>query len=60
MLYVCTWATKRSKGTIEMDTHTAAEARKKARVVLRDGYGLKVHIVAVQLWEAGRERRKSE
>jgi hypothetical protein len=60
MIYVCTWRTKRSEGTIDMDTRTAADARKKARAVLRDGYGLKVHIVSVQRWEPGRERRKSE
>jgi len=60
MVYICTWKTKRSEGTIDMDTSTAAQARKKARGILRDGYGLKVHIVSVQRWEAGKERRKAE
>jgi len=60
MTYLCLWKTKRSKGTLEVDTHTAKDARKKARIELRDGFGLKVHIVSVQRWEAGLERRKSE
>jgi len=60
MIYLCGWKTKRSEGTLEVDTHTAAEARKKARLVLRDGYGLKVHITGVQKWAPGVAREKSE
>lgn len=60
MTYTCEWATKRSKGTIDVDAHTMKDARKRARQILRDGYGLAVHIAAVQRWEPGRERRKSE
>jgi len=60
MTYTCTWATKRSKGTIELEAHTVAEVRKRARAVLRDGYGLRVKIVAVEKWTPGIEREKSK
>jgi hypothetical protein len=59
MLYVCLWKTKRSEGTIEVDTHTATDARKLARAVLRDARGLRVKIVAVEKWASGTERQKS-
>jgi hypothetical protein len=59
MLYICLWKTKRSEGSIEVDAHTATDARKRARANLRDGCGLRVKIVAVEKWASGVERQKS-
>lgn len=60
MIYTCEWSTKRSKGTIGLEAPTAKDARKRARAAFRDGYGLRVHIFAVERWVPGRERKKSE
>jgi len=60
MLYVCTWKTKRSEGTKDVEASTAKDARKKVRAEFRDSWGLKVHIVSMQRWEAGKERQKSK
>ena len=58
MTYTCTWATKRSKGTIELEAHNTTEVKKRARAVLRDGYGLRVRIIGVERWDPGKERQK--
>jgi hypothetical protein len=60
MIYLCGWKTKKSEGTIEMDTHTISEARKKARAILRDNYGLRVKITIVEEWAPGKARQKSK
>ena len=60
MIYLCGWRSKRSQGSIEVDVATAKDARKKARADLRDGFGLRVHIVSVMRWEAGIAREKSK
>lgn len=60
MTYTCTWATKRAKGTIDLEAHNVAEVKKRARSVLRDGYGLRVKIVDVEKWAPGKERRKAK
>jgi hypothetical protein len=60
MIYVCAWRRKRSQGTIEVDTHNATEARKRARAIFRDNFGLRVKIVWVQPWTAGKVKEKSK
>lgn len=60
MIYICTWATRRATGTIEVDGRTVAEARKKAWRLLRNGYGVKARIARVEIYGGRRRRGKNE
>ena len=40
MIYICTWETKTAVGTLETDGRTHAEAERRARKILREGYGI--------------------
>ncbi len=57
MTYTCGWATKRSEGTIDIDAATMKDAKKRARAVLRDGYGLRVKITGIERWAPGMARK---
>ena len=59
MIYILTWGTKRSEGTIEVDGRTETESKKKARKLLRDGYGIKAKIVKVEVYGGRRRASKS-
>lgn len=40
MIYICTWETKDSVGTVETDGRNHTEAERKARKTLRERYGI--------------------